>query len=126
MEKQSRVKHYGCFSNLPTGKASHVKPLETSRPCPQESRKDNVKCLTEWLLEGNQESLAAAVPLSLSCTSSTNGQASDLVGQQAACSSEQNLKQIVWYLSGSLNLQGRDYKQSKARIFVCKSITLLN
>jgi hypothetical protein len=68
-----------------------------------------VKCLTEWLLEGNQESLAAAVPLNLSWTSSTNVQASDLVGEEAACSSEQNLKQIVRYLSGSLNLQGRSW-----------------
>jgi hypothetical protein len=54
------------FSDLPTGKASHWKPLETSRPCPQENRKDNVKCLNGWLLEGNQESLAAAAPLNLS------------------------------------------------------------
>ena len=63
MEKQSREGGYGCFTDLPTGKASHLKPPETSRPGPQESRIDNVKCLTEWLLEANQESLAAAVPL---------------------------------------------------------------
>ena len=106
-EKIKSKRLWICFCDVPTGKASHAKPLETSRPCPQESRKDNVKCLTEWLSEGNQECLAAAVPLNLSCTSSTDVQASDLVGQQAACSSVQNLKQIVWYLSGSLNLQGR-------------------
>ena len=53
------------LSELPAEKASHWIPHEISKPCPRESRKENAKCLTEWPLEGNQESLAAEGPLSL-------------------------------------------------------------
>lgn len=79
-------------SILPAGKENHLIPLGTNTPCRRESRIENVKYLTEWLLEGYPESLVAAAPLSLSCTSNTSVQAFDLASGLEAGFSEQNLK----------------------------------
>ena len=55
--------------------------MEINKPCPRESRKENVKCLTKWLLEGNQESFAAEVPLNLSWISIIRVQAFDILAK---------------------------------------------
>lgn len=55
--------------------------------------------LIVWLLEENQESLAAAAPPSQFGTLSTNVKAFGLAGEQANDSFVQNLKQLELYLS---------------------------
>ena len=84
---------------LPVGRASRWTRHEISTPYPLGSKRENVKCLTGWLLEENLESLAAPAPLSQFWTSSTSERASDLVGEEATGSSERNLMQLEWYLS---------------------------
>lgn len=79
-------------SVLPAGKVNHLTPLGTNKPCQLESKRGNVICLTEWLLEGLLESLAAAAPLNLSYTSNTSVRAFDLASGLEAGFSEQNLK----------------------------------
>lgn len=64
-----------------------------------ESKKGSGKYLTEWLLEENRESLAAAGPRNQFETLSTNVKASDLEVELAIDSFVQNLKQLELYLS---------------------------
>lgn len=63
-QKVKKSLHY-MLLNLLAGRVNHLILPEKDRLYQSRSKTESVICLTGWLWEGNQESLAAADPLSL-------------------------------------------------------------
>ena len=95
---------YG-FKKSPAGKVNHWTHHETSTPFLLKHRKGSGKCLIEWLLEENQESLAAEAPHSQFGTLSTNVKASVLEDEGPIDSFVQNLKRLELCLSNVCNTE---------------------